>query len=476
MMPNMNRLRRLGAACLATLTLAACQPATFGAFPQAQVATGDLFLDAGDGGDAMLTIAPLVAPGRHVLGAVAPTPPYTLSQIDHVDVSLYRVGGAEAGLRKAGVITGNPTGKTVTVGRLRPSASYRLVFVAKDINGNVLTAANQGVDFTLDASGVPSLAGPVTIQLAGAVRPGTAMTIPGFDVVEFGTPVKGFVIAHGDNLTAAPGGLAAGPDGALYVATTAGIQKLNPDGTRDALFQVTGLSSPSDVIVVGSTLYIADAGNNRIVTAPLAGGAATAFGASVPAPASLALGPDGHVYVSTGNRVARLNAAGEAATFLSAETIALAYVPPGDLIGDPTDDAREIDAATIAAAAASLSTGGLTFDSKGNLYVIERSHKDIWKVTPDGTTKVTQGGAPGGVIDIVHGTDSRLYMTSADKKIYTSDTGDAPVLLAGGGTAGTVEAFGGGAGFVGLSGIAVDADGLVYVAETGATPRIRKVL
>ncbi|MBS1848437.1 MAG: hypothetical protein JST73_09190, partial [Actinobacteria bacterium] len=53
---------------------------------------------------------------------------------------------------------------------------------------------------------------------------------------------------------------------------------------------VTGLNQPYEIAVSGTTLYIADTSNNRIVTAPITGGHPTPFVTVLNQPAWIAVG------------------------------------------------------------------------------------------------------------------------------------------------------------------------------------------
>lgn len=119
-------------------------------------------------------------------------------------------------------------------------------------------------------------------------------------------------------LFAAPTGLAAGPDGILYIADTDNdvVRSLSLSGKVDTYLR--GLSAPTGICFYEGALYVADTGNNRIVKAmdgAVVWSAGTGEDGFADGPVSQAMfsGPqrmtaaeDGALYVSdTGNSVVR---------------------------------------------------------------------------------------------------------------------------------------------------------------------------
>ena len=189
-------------------------------------------------------------------------------------------------------------------------------------------------------------------------------------------------------------------------------------------------------------MYIADSGNNRVRRVD-AGGVITTFAgtseqgeagdgglatsAQLDGPVSIAIGPQGDVYISdtSNNRIRRVDSEGTITTFAgTGET--WPWENP-DSIGDggPAADARL------------RSPVGLAFDADGNLYIADSSHHRIRRVDT------------GGIITTIAGTGDRSF--SGD---------DGPAADAQLGTP---------------SGLAIDGEGTIYFTDTYGIGRIRKI-
>jgi len=131
---------------------------------------------------------------------------------------------------------------------------------------------------------------------------------------------------------------------------------------------------------------------------------------------------------------------------------------------------------------------GVAVDAKGNIYVADGGDNNrIVVIAPDGTRRVLAGGAEGfrdgaGAQASFH-TPSGLAL---DRKgnLYVADTGNHAIrkiaadgtvtTLAGNGIAGNADGKGAQAQFNGPVGVAVDAEGVVYVADT-YNDRVRRI-
>jgi len=129
---------------------------------------------------------------------------------------------------------------------------------------------------------------------------------------------------------------------------------------------------------------------------------------------------------------------------------------------------------------------GVTVDSKGNIFVADAASNQIKKIVPNGTVSVFAGSGSAGNVNGSAGAASFYYPYSvvADKSdnLYVADSqnnlirkvtpaGDVSTL-AGSGDAGFADGDGILASFYSPSGVNVDADGNVYVADHN---RVRKI-
>lgn len=116
---------------------------------------------------------------------------------------------------------------------------------------------------------------------------------------------------------------------------------------------------------------------------------------------------------------------------------------------------------------------GLTIDEAGNLYVADAGNETIRKVTPEGvvTTLTRESGGRlflGSITSIARDPAGGFYVTSTDKNqiLHVSAQG-LDSTFAGSGKSGLTNGTGFVADFNAPRGIAVASDGTVYVADTG---------
>lgn len=130
---------------------------------------------------------------------------------------------------------------------------------------------------------------------------------------------------------------------------------------------------------------------------------------------------------------------------------------------------------------------GLAMDAQGNLYVAEYSGVKIVKITPAGSTSILAGSSYGSLdgtgtearfsvlSDIVFGPDDNLYVTDYSNHTIRRVSLDGVVTtLAGSGSAGLIDGPGTSALFNGPSNLTFDADGNLYVTDSGNSV-IRKI-
>lgn len=247
-----------------------------------------------------------------------------------------------------------------------------------------------------------------------------------------------------------PYGVGVDAAGNVYVGTGNRLRRISLDGTINTLAG-NGLGS-----------YSGD------------GGPATA--AQLNTPSSVAVDPSGNVYVAdyNNNRVRKVSANGVISTFA------------GTGVGGYSGDGGPAAAAQIGA------QWGVAADSAGNLYIADFSNLRVRKVSPDGMIRTVAGnghygssgdgglatsaelGGPSGVavdgggnLYIADYYQNRVRKVSPDGVIRTVAGNGTPGFSGDGGTATAAQ-------LQQPIGLAVDAAGDLYIADTGNC-RVRKV-
>jgi uncharacterized protein (TIGR03437 family) len=231
--------------------------------------------------------------------------------------------------------------------------------------------------------------------------------------------------------------------------------------------------SYSVAVDAAGSLYIADSGNGRVCRVTPAGIITTA--AVLKGPYGVAVDATGNLYVADqdSNRIWKVT------------PTAITAVAGNGQVGSSGDGGP--------ATAASLNgPWGVAVDAAGNLYIADTYNSRVRKVTPAGTiTRVAGGGSayPGDGGPAIAGslTLPRGAAVDAVGNLYIADTGNNRVTrVTSAGTIGTLAGTGQGESYYGdggpaitaaLSGplgVAVDAAGNLYIADT-ANSRIRSV-
>lgn len=335
----------------------------------------------------------------------------------------------------------------------------------------------------------------------------------------------------------APRGLAADSIGNVYVAdeATGAISKVTPvgvvipvaggtSGYANGTGAAAQFNSPRGIAIDASgNVYIADSINNAIrkitpatVVTTLAGGGGALSAGSVDGtgaaarfngPGSVATDGLGNAYVKDFNTgKIRQIAPGGVVTTLALGQVGSVDSVAADAVGNvfvldatnnviwkvPAGGAPTVLAGTLGSlntygdgagtAAQFMWPSSLTIDTFGNLYLLDGvgGRGAIRKVTPAGLVTTLMGGASGSIFS----SPSGLTVDPTTGNIYVADCGAHAILaitpggvlttLAGSGASGFADGTGGGALFSNPHGLAADAWGNVYVADTDNNT-IRKV-
>jgi sugar lactone lactonase YvrE len=334
-------------------------------------------------------------------------------------------------------------------------------------------------------------------DVSGAVVPGpSAAAVAGIEL--FAGSLGGAGNIDGTATEArfySPASVAIAADGTLYVVDALNfvIRRISPLGVTTTLAGKAGESdhvdsatgtdarfvSPSGVALAGDgTLYVADRDSSTIRAISAAGevttlagsdgeiGAVDATGADArfAGPTSIAIGPDGNLYVADAlaSTIRKVTPSGVVTTFAGQAGVS------GSANGTGTEATFSIPF-------------GLAFDSNGDLLVTDTGNNRIRKITPAGVVTTFAGSGSSGSAD---GTGLAasfflpfgIVVDDADNA-YVADTGNhtirqitpAGVVSTLAGTAdeaGYADDTGAAARFNGPQGIGLDNDGNVLVADS----------
>jgi len=243
-----------------------------------------------------------------------------------------------------------------------------------------------------------------------------------------------------------PGGIAVGPEGAVYVtdALSYAVQKFSGEGERIALWSGNSEDAGRFNLPAGMALdadgnvYVADTSNHRVqkfspAMEPIAewyksGGSTNAFWL----PADIVISQGGTAYVLGGDSVQKFTLAGE---FQGEWAVA-------------------------------LNSKGLAMDEAGDIYVTETVEDRIKKFHPDGTVAATwtddgNGGAFSSPKSIACDGQGHVYIADADnRRIVKMTIGGAFVTQWGSNGTGPGQFM------YDMKGLTVGRDGFVYVSDS----------
>jgi len=314
-----------------------------------------------------------------------------------------------------------------------------------------------------------------------------------------GNGISGFVDGT-DSIAefGSPWGVAIDNQGNVYVAdeTNNCIRKISSSGVvstfagngtpgyADGIGTAAEIYGPNDLTTdAQGNLYVSDESGERIrkvtpqgVVTTVAGNGilgeenGAAANAEFNAPSSVAIDAQGNIYVTDqfNNLIRKISSTGVVTTFAGDGN-------PG--FADGTGTNSEFN-----------SPNGIAVDAQGNVYVSDRLNFRVRKITPAGVVTTVAGNGTAGYVDAT-GTSAEFYgalglAIDANNNLYVGDYGNNVVrkitpagvvsTLAGNGTAGYIDGVAANAEFIHPWGVAVDAQGNVYVADSG-NKRIRKI-
>ena len=293
---------------------------------------------------------------------------------------------------------------------------------------------------------------------------------------------------------------------------------------------IASFNGPTGVAVdPAGNLYVADYGNNEIRKITTAGVVSTLAGngtqgsingagnvATFNGPTSLALDPSGNIYVAddNNNQIRKITPAGMVSTLAGSDSTgavdgigpAAYFFGPGGVACDAQGNVYVADAGnnlirmitpagSVTTIAGNINAGynngaaitaasfnnpvGLTLDASGNIYVADMLNNAIRKIS--GGQVTTFAGSDSTASINGQGTSAAFYFPNsiaidASGNVYVTeyvsdlirkiDRNGNVTTFAGNGNAGQADSTGTAASFNGPSGVAVDAKGNVYVADT----------
>ncbi len=283
-----------------------------------------------------------------------------------------------------------------------------------------------------------------------------------------------------------PYGVAVDAGGNVYVADASNhtIRKVTPGGVVTTLAGLAGspgssdgtgsaarFNNPSGVAVdAGGNVYVADE-NNRAIRKVTPGGVVTTLASGFGYLSGVAVDAGGNVYMANMWTIDKVTLAGVVTT--------LAGQVGSYGSSDGTGSAARFDNAR-----------GVAVDAGGNVYVAEYGSHTIRKVTPGGVVTTVAGLAGSDGSSDGTGSAARFHYpegvaVDAGGNVYVADTGNYTIrkvtpggvvsTLAGlAGNSGSSDGTGSAARFDQPRSVAVDAGGNVYVADS-ANQTIRKV-
>ena len=292
-----------------------------------------------------------------------------------------------------------------------------------------------------------------------------------------------------------PVGIAISSGGILYVADYNGrrirkisggqVSRLAGDGnfgTKDGAGDTAEFVDPYRIEVdPDGNVYVTDMADARVRRITPDGMVSTYAGTGIPGfkngdvsiaqfsegIGGIAIGARGDVYIDDTNngRIRRISSAGQVSTFAGREQ-------KGYVDGDTS-------------VAEFLDPNAILFDKQGNMYVADNGNYLIRKITPTGMVSRFSGAGTHGmadgdagtaqfhfIYDMVMDKDGNILLTDGDRIRKVNPSGQVSTIA--GSTTGYADGDGSTAKFNYPAGLAIDAEGNLYVADA-MNNRIRKI-
>lgn len=310
------------------------------------------------------------------------------------------------------------------------------------------------------------------------------------------------------------------------------------NGNLDGIGVTASFSSPFDLVSdVTGNIYIADPGydlirkitpTGNVTTFAGSGNSgstdATGIAASFNDPRGIAIDNFGNIYVADSNNhiIRKITPAGVVTTFAGSGNLgsadglgtAASFRNPYGLVVDSSNNIYVADTrnnkirkitplgivTTLAGsgnlgstdatgtAASFVNPSGITIDDSGNLYIADTGNHKIRKITPAGMVTTIAGSGTIGNTDATSTAASFNYpdgiAIDSNGNIYIADSGNHKIrkitsegiviTFAGSGVSGSIDATGAASNFFTPSGITIDSNGKIYVADT-RNNKIRKI-
>jgi len=399
----------------------------------------------------------------------------TLPTLNYGAAKVYTAGTAITPLVPAGTGVAAPAYKTtVTTLGFGAGTLQGLAVDAAD-NLYVADASNNAIDK------IPLLGGNASIMGAGLSSPkAVAVDATGnLYVSDYGNnSVKEILAAGGNTITIATGfsgpqGIAVDAAGNVYVADTGNgaVDEIFPNGTVEHIG--SGFNQPAGVAVdAAGNVYVADSGDNAIKEIPLGRGAAVSIGGTgFVSPSAITVDASGNLFVSdqSSNPFQEILAGGGGVIPVGPGTISplgIAVNPAGIVyVTDPTNVIKEIDPAGGYYVSAALPVG-LSFNNSTG--VISGTPTVASPVTIYTVTAYNPGGGKSAAVSIKVNLPALPTLSYGAARIDTAGSVTTPLTPTSTGV--TAWAYSTGisvsaSGFNSAMGLAVDAQGNIYVAD-----------